>query len=74
MNKLSREEWETSIQRIGVVAGCIIFQEGKYLMVQEKQEKVYGLWNVPAGYVDKGEEVEAAAIREALESLDMKSY
>ncbi|QQS26984.1 NUDIX domain-containing protein [bacterium] len=67
MNKLSQEEWEASIQRIGIVAGCIIFRDGKYLMVQERQEKVYGLWNVPAGYVDNGEEAETAAIREALE-------
>jgi ADP-ribose pyrophosphatase YjhB (NUDIX family) len=37
------------------------------LLVQEKQEKVYGKWNIPAGYVDKDEEVEHAAIREVKE-------
>lgn len=67
MNKLSQEEWEASIQKIGIVAGCIICRDGKYLMVQEKQKKVYGLWNVPAGYVDQNEEVELAAVREARE-------
>lgn len=55
------------MQWVGIVAGCVIKQDGKYLLVQEKQEKVHGLWNVPAGWVDKGEEIEAAAIREAKE-------
>jgi 8-oxo-dGTP diphosphatase len=51
-----------------VVAGCIIRREdGKYLLVQEKQPKVYGLWNLPAGHVDKGETIETAAVREAKE-------
>lgn len=51
-----------------VVAGCVVKrQDGKYLMVQEKQKKVYGLWNIPAGHVDKGETIEAAAIREVKE-------
>ncbi len=36
-------------------------------MVQEKQERAYGLWNLPAGHVDKGEGLEHAAIREAKE-------
>lgn len=52
---------------IGIVAGCVIKQDGKYLLVQEKQQKVYGLWNIPAGYVDKDEEIEQAAIREVKE-------
>jgi 8-oxo-dGTP pyrophosphatase MutT (NUDIX family) len=64
---MTQEEWEQSVQWIGVVAGSIVRQDGKYLMVQEKQPKVYGLWNVPAGYVDRGEDVENAAVREAKE-------
>jgi 8-oxo-dGTP diphosphatase len=64
---MNQEEWSKSVQWIGVVAGCVIEKDGKYLMVQEKQEKVYGLWNIPAGYVDKDEEVEHAAVREAKE-------
>lgn len=60
------------MQWVGVVAGCVIKQDGKYLLVQEKQERAYGLWNLPAGYVDKGEEIEAAAIREAKEETGYK--
>lgn len=64
---MTQEEWEQSVTWIGIVAGCVINQDGKYLLVQEKQQKVYGLWNLPAGYVDKDEEIEHAAIREAKE-------
>ena len=64
---MTKEEWAQTVQWIGIVAGCIIERDGTYLMVQEKKPKVYGQWNVPAGYVDKGEDVEAAAIREVKE-------
>lgn len=64
---MTQEEWQQSVTWIGIVAGCVIKQDGKYLLVQEKQPKVHGLWNLPAGYVDKDEEVEHAAIREAKE-------
>lgn len=67
MKQLSQEEWEASIAWSKVVAGCVIYHDGKYLLVQEKQPKVYGLWNIPAGHVDKGETIEAAAVREAQE-------
>ena len=64
---MTKEEWEASIERVGVAAACLIFKENKYLLVQEAQQKVYGLWNFPAGHVDKGESLSAAAIREAKE-------
>lgn len=64
---MTQEEWEASVQWIGIVAGCIIKQDSKYLMVQEAKPKIYGLWNIPAGYVDKGEDVQEAAVREAKE-------
>ncbi len=64
---MTQEEWEQSITQIGIVAGCVIRQDDKYLLIQEKQPKVYGLWNLPAGYVDKNEEVDRAAIREVKE-------
>ena len=67
MAQMTQQEWENSVEWIGVVAGSVIKKDGKYLLVQEKQPKAYGLWNLPAGYVDKGEEVEAAAVREAKE-------
>ena len=64
---MTKDEWEASIEKVGVVAGCLIEKDGKYLLVQEKQPKAYGLWNLPAGHVDKGETLEIAAIREVKE-------
>ncbi len=52
---------------VPVVAGCVIEKDSKYLLVQEKQEKAYGLWNLPAGHVDEGETFEEAALRETIE-------
>ena len=34
-----------------VVAGEKKEKDGKFLLVQEKQPKAYGLWNLPAGHV-----------------------
>ena len=63
---MTQEEFEASIAWSKVVAACVIKNgKGKYLLVQEAQ--VYGLWNLPAGYVDKGESIETAAVREAQE-------
>jgi len=64
---MNQQEWEQSVEWVGIVAGCLVEKDGKYLLVQEKQPKVYGLWNLPAGYVDKGEQIKDAAKREVLE-------
>lgn len=50
-----------------IVCGVVIERNGKYLLVQERRPDVYGKWNLPAGYVDEGETLEEAAIREAKE-------
>jgi ADP-ribose pyrophosphatase YjhB (NUDIX family) len=42
-------------------------QDGKYLLVQEKQPKAYGLWNIPSGRVDVGDTIEQTAVKEAKE-------
>lgn len=55
-----------------VVCGVLIEKGGKYLMVQEKKPKVFGLWNLPGGKVDEGETLEEAAIREAKEESGLE--
>ncbi|MEI6850608.1 MAG: NUDIX hydrolase [Candidatus Saccharibacteria bacterium] len=68
---MTQEEWEQSIERAGVVVACLIKNNGKYLLVQERQPDAYGLWNLPAGHVDKDEKLEEAAIREAKEETGL---
>ena len=55
-----------------ILAGGIIEKDGKYLLVQETQEKCQGKWNIPAGGVDDGENVIDAAKREVFEETGCK--
>lgn len=67
MNHDAQKNWEETVEWVGIVAGCLLEKDGKYLLVQEKQKKAYGLWNLPAGFTDKGETIEDAATRETKE-------
>ncbi len=52
------------------VAGVVLGDaKGRYLLVQEKLAAAYGLWNLPAGWVDEGETLQQAAVREAREEV-----
>jgi 8-oxo-dGTP diphosphatase len=58
-----------------VAVGTIIrTADERLVLVRRAIEPGYGLWVFPGGYVDRGEEVEAAAIREAREEsgLDVR--
>ena len=59
--------WEQTVEWARIVAGCVMYKDGKYLLIRERQPRVYGLWNLPAGHVDKDEVIEHAAIREVKE-------
>src|SRR3990167_426544 len=52
---------------------CVVLRDarGRYLLVQERQLKAYGLWNLPAGWIDEGETPQQAAIREAKEEVGL---
>lgn len=52
-----------------LAAGVILQKNNKYLLVQEQKPKVYGLWNWPAGRINKGETPEDCARREAKEEV-----
>lgn len=68
---MTPEEWEKTIERAGVVVACLLKNDDKYLLVQERQPNAYGLWNLPAGHVDKDEKLEKAAIRETKEETGL---
>lgn len=50
-----------------VIVGGVIEKNGKYLLVQEAQEKCYKKWNFPAGHLDFNESLEQGAIIEIKE-------
>lgn len=55
-----------------IIVGGIIEKEGKYLLVQEAQEKCFGKWNIPAGHLDSNETIFEGAKREIYEETGCK--
>ena len=57
-----------------VAVGTIVAHEGGIVLVKRAIEPAYGKWVFPGGFVDRGERVEEAAIRETREEscLDVK--
>ena len=55
-----------------VVAGVIAAVDGRVVMVRRNMEPGIGRWTFPAGYVDRGESVEEAAVREMVEESGLK--
>jgi 8-oxo-dGTP diphosphatase len=54
-----------------VATGAIFSLNGGILLVQRAIEPSYGKWVFPGGYVDRGESLEAAAIREVKEEAGL---
>lgn len=59
--------------QVGV--GCVIINNGKMLVVQEKNGplKGLGIWKMPTGLSDAGEDLCDAAVREVLEETGVKT-
>ena len=55
-----------------LVVGCIPVWEDKVLMVKRAIEPRYGLWTLPAGYLEGGESVADGARRETLEEAQAR--
>ena len=56
-----------------VAVGTVITTaDGRIVLVRRAIEPGYGLWVFPGGYVDRGEEVTRAAIREAREEAGLQ--
>ena len=58
---------EIHYQNPKIVAGCIPEWEGRILLCRRAIEPRHGLWTIPAGFMENGETVEQAAMRETLE-------
>ena len=55
-----------------VSAICIVERGEKLLLVKRGNQPGYGLWSLPGGYVDRGEVVETAAVREVWEETGLR--
>lgn len=50
-----------------VAAAALIVEDGKVLLVRRANDPMRGLWTMPAGFVDAGENPAEAVVRECLE-------
>ncbi|MFN8005715.1 MAG: NUDIX hydrolase [Terriglobia bacterium] len=55
-----------------VAACCIVHIDQKIILLRRAIHPGYGKWVFPGGYVDRGETVTAAAIREAREEVNLE--
>ncbi len=56
-----------------VAAGCLVVRDGKVLLCRRGIQPGYGQWIFPGGHVDRGETVEAAALRETREECGVEA-
>ncbi|MEZ5543396.1 MAG: NUDIX hydrolase [Pseudomonadota bacterium] len=62
-----------------IVAGCLPEWNGRLLLCRRAIEPRYGLWTLPAGFMENGESTEQAAARETYEEararvIDLQLY
>ncbi|MEM2878390.1 MAG: NUDIX hydrolase [Candidatus Hadarchaeales archaeon] len=55
-----------------LAADVIIEHEGGVVLVRRKNEPYRGRWAIPGGFVEYGERVEEAAVREAAEETGLR--
>lgn len=54
-----------------VAAAVLVEQDGRFLLVRRNNEPFRGLWTLPAGFIDAGEDPARAAERECLEETGL---
>jgi 8-oxo-dGTP diphosphatase len=54
-----------------VAAAVLVEQDGRVLLVRRANEPFRGLWTLPAGFVNGGEDPAEAAVRECLEETGL---
>lgn len=53
--------------KVSIFAGVCVIENGKILLVQEAHKEAYGLWSLPLGHVEDGEDESETAKRETKE-------
>jgi len=56
-----------------LTADGAVLKNGQILLIKRKNEPFKGKWALPGGYVEYGEKVEDAVIREVLEETGLKT-
>ena len=59
-------------QNVAAAAGAVIEAEGKVLLVERAKEPDLGMLDLPGGFVDPGETLEEALVRELEEELGLQ--
>ena len=54
-----------------VTVDAVIISEGRFVLIRRRNPPFEGMWALPGGFVDIGERVEQACIREALEETSL---
>lgn len=57
-------------QNPNIICGAIVVHDDKVLLCKRAIEPQYGLWTLPAGFMEIGESVEDGAKRETVEEAD----
>jgi ADP-ribose pyrophosphatase YjhB (NUDIX family) len=55
-----------------VAAAVIVEEDGKVLLVRRANDPERGLWTLPAGFIDAGEDPAQAAVRECMEETGLE--
>lgn len=55
-----------------MVVGCLVINEGKVLLAKRGIDPRSGFWNIPAGFLENDETVEAGAQREVFEETGLQ--
>ena len=53
-----------------IVAGCLPVRDNSVLLCKRAIDPQYGLWTLPAGFMENGETLEEAAMRESVEEAN----
>lgn len=56
--------------KVGV--GVAVIDEDKLMLVQRRMNPERGKWSLPGGYLDRGEDPQQTAVREALEETNLE--
>jgi len=55
-----------------VITGCLVYKDEKVLLCKRAIEPRFGLWTVPAGFMENGESTRLAAQRETFEEAGVE--